>query len=266
MLVPNSHRCWQCESVWLANFANPTHHGVSENVFFYENESGIELIRAEGRLAGKIENMIAIIDYQMGNLRSVQKGFEKVGFEATITSSPSDILKADKVVLPGVGAFRDAIAELKNRGFVEPIKQVIAEDKPFLGICLGLQLLFERSYEGGEYDGLGVIPGEVRKFELPREYKVPHMGWNQAVIKKRAPILQGLNDGSHFYFVHSFYAAPASDDIVAIEANYHEPFCAAIWNDANLFATQFHPEKSQSDGLKILKNFAELSSVAVPSQ
>ena len=202
--------------------------------------------------------MIAIIDYQMGNLRSVQKGFEAVGHEAQITSSPQDILQADKVVLPGVGAFRDAIAELKNRDLVDPIREVIAANKPFLGICLGLQLLFDRSYEGGEYEGLGIIPGEVKKFELPPEYKVPHMGWNEAIIKQPAPVLKGIEPGTHFYFVHSYYAAPESPDVVAIESEYHVPFCAMIWNGANLFATQFHPEKSQENGLAILKNFAEL--------
>lgn len=204
--------------------------------------------------------MLAIIDYQMGNLRSVQKGFEAVGHEAHITSSPQDILNADRVVLPGVGAFRDAISELHQRDLVDPIREVIAANKPFLGICLGLQLLFDRSYEGGEYEGLGVVPGEVKKFELPAEFKVPHMGWNQANIKKPAPILAGIEEGTHFYFVHSFYAAPASQDVVAIESHYHRPFCAMIWNGANLFATQFHPEKSQANGLKILKNFAELKS------
>lgn len=202
--------------------------------------------------------MIAIIDYQMGNLRSVQKGFEKVGHAAQITSSPADILQADKIVLPGVGAFRDAIAELRRRDLVEPIREVIAADKPFLGICLGLQLLFDRSYEGGEYEGLGIVPGEVKKFELPQEYKVPHMGWNQAIIKQSAPILKDVAQGTHFYFVHSYYAAPANDEVVAIESEYHTPFCAMIWNGKNLFATQFHPEKSQEDGLSILKNFAEL--------
>lgn len=202
--------------------------------------------------------MLAIIDYQMGNLRSVQKGFEKVGHEAIITSSPEDILRADKVVLPGVGAFPDAIAELRNRGLVDPIRKVIAQDKPFLGICLGLQLLFETGWEGGKHEGLGVLPGEVKKFELPNDYKVPHMGWNQASIKKAAPILRDISEGSYFYFVHSYYAAPEKQDIVAIEADYHTPFCAMIWNGANLFATQFHPEKSQQDGLTMLRNFAEL--------
>ena len=187
-----------------------------------------------------------------------KKGFEAVGHEAQVTSSPDEILKADKVVLPGVGAFRDAIAELRNREMIDPIREVIAADKPFLGICLGLQLLFDRSYEGGEYDGLGVVPGEVKRFELPAEYKVPHMGWNQANIKKPAPILNGIDEGTHFYFVHSYYAAPDNEDVVAIESNYHHPFCAMIWNGANLFATQFHPEKSQEKGLLLLKNFAEL--------
>ena len=202
--------------------------------------------------------MIAIIDYQMGNLRSVQKGFEKVGHSAEITSSPDDILRADKVILPGVGAFGDAMKELTNRGLVEPIKQVIDEGRPFLGICLGLQLLFERGKEGGDHEGLGVVAGEVVKFDLPPKYKVPHMGWNQAEICKPAPILEGIAPGSHFYFVHSFYAAPADDSITAIKASYPDPFCAMIWDDKNLFATQFHPEKSQADGLRILKNFAEL--------
>lgn len=203
--------------------------------------------------------MIAIIDYQMGNLRSVQKGFEKVGHNAEITSDAQTLLAADKVILPGVGAFRDAMHELRERDLVDPIRQMIADGKPFLGICLGLQLLFERSSEGGDFEGLGVLPGEVVKFDLPSEYKVPHMGWNQARFAKRAPIFNGLEDGTHFYFVHSYYAAPAEQSVVAIESDYHVPFCAAVWDeDRNLYATQFHPEKSQTDGLKILKNFAEL--------
>ncbi len=203
--------------------------------------------------------MIAIIDYQMGNLRSVQKGFEKVGHSAEITSDADVLLSADKVILPGVGAFGDAMHELRTRNLVEPIRQMIADGKPFLGICLGLQLLFDRSTEGGEFEGLGVIPGTVEKFDLPSEYKVPHMGWNQARFVKRAPIFDGLPDGTHFYFVHSYYAAPADPSVVAIESDYHQPFCAAVWDEQrNLYATQFHPEKSQADGLKLLKNFAEL--------
>jgi len=200
---------------------------------------------------------IAIIDYQMGNLRSVQKGFEKVGHAATITSDPAELAAADKIVLPGVGAFGDAIAELRRRELVQPIKEAIAADKPFLGICLGLQLLFDVGYEGGEFEGLGVLRGKVVRFELPREYKVPHMGWNRGAIKRRAPVLEGLADGTFFYFVHSYYVVPDDADLVSIEADYGQPFCAAVWQ-GNLFATQFHPEKSQADGLRLLKNFAEL--------
>ena len=202
--------------------------------------------------------MIAIIDYGMGNLRSVQKALEKVGHAAEITSDPNVVADAERVILPGVGGFRDAIGELKSHGLVEPIKDVIAAGKPFLGICLGLQLLFDISYEDGEYEGLGILSGKVVRFEVPPEYKVPHMGWNQAKIARRAPILDGIDEGSHFYFVHSYYVVPTESEVVAIEAEYPEPFCAMVWRD-NLFATQFHPEKSQANGLRLLKNFAELN-------
>jgi glutamine amidotransferase len=201
--------------------------------------------------------MIAIIDYQMGNLRSVQKGFERVGHEAIITSDADQLRAADRVVLPGVGAFEDAIAELRKRDLVDPIREIIAAGKPTLGICLGLQLLFDVSYEGGEFEGLGVVPGKVVRFEVPKGHKVPHMGWNQANIRKPCPLLEGIEEGTHFYFVHSFYVVPADNDVVAVEADYPDPFCAMIWQD-NLYATQFHPEKSQENGLRMLKNFAEL--------
>ena len=200
---------------------------------------------------------IAIIDYQMGNLRSVQKAFEKVGHSAVVTCDPAVISAADKIVLPGVGAFRDAIAELNRRDLVGPIKDAIAADKPFLGICLGLQMLFDVSYEDGEYAGLGVIPGEVVRFNVPHEYKVPHMGWNQCRMVRRPPIFEGIEDGAHFYFVHSYYVVPRDESVVAITSDYPDPFCAMIWRD-NLFATQFHPEKSQAAGLRVLQNFAEL--------
>lgn len=201
--------------------------------------------------------MIAIIDYGMGNLRSVQKGFEKVGYQPILTKDPAEVRKAAKIVLPGVGAFEDAIAELNRLGLTNSILRAIDSGKPFLGICLGLQLLFERSYENGEHAGLGVLKGEVLRFQLPAEYSVPHMGWNQAIIRRQAPVLQGIEDGSHFYFVHSYYVVPEDDGIIAVESDYHRPFCAMVWRD-NLYATQFHPEKSQADGLRILKNFAEL--------
>jgi len=200
---------------------------------------------------------IAIIDYQMGNLRSVQKGFEKVGQRATITSDPKELAAADKIVLPGVGAFGDAIAELRRRELVQPIRDAIAAGKSFLGICLGLQLLFDVGYEGGEFEGLGVLRGSVVRFDLAAPLKVPHMGWNRGSIKRRAPVLDGIADGTFYYFVHSYYVVPEDKSVVAIETEYGRPFCAAVWRE-NLFATQVHPEKSQADGLKILKNFAEL--------
>jgi glutamine amidotransferase len=201
--------------------------------------------------------MIAIVDYQMGNLRSVQKGFERVGHEATITSDPVALRRAEKVVLPGVGAFGDAMDELRRRNLVDPIREGIEQGKPFLGICLGLQLLFDVSHEGGQHEGLGVLAGEVVRFQLPAAYKVPHMGWNQARIVRPAPILESVEDNTHFYFVHSYYVVPRDPDVVSIETDYHQPFCAMVWRD-NLFATQFHPEKSQAKGLEILRGFAAL--------
>lgn len=203
--------------------------------------------------------MIAIVDYQMGNLRSVQKGFERVGHEAIVTSDPDELARAERVVLPGVGAFEDAIAELRRRDLIGPIKDAVASGKPFLGICLGLQLLFDVSYEGGEWPGLGIIPGKVVRFDVPAEYKVPHMGWNQCRIVRRSPVLAETVDATHFYFVHSYHCVPDDESVVALTADYHRPFVAAVWKD-NLFATQFHPEKSQSEGLKLLKSFAESNS------
>jgi imidazole glycerol-phosphate synthase subunit HisH len=207
--------------------------------------------------------MIAIIDYQMGNLRSVQKGFERVGHKAIVTSDPHELQRAQRVVLPGVGAFEDAIAELKRRELVGPIKDAIASGKPFLGVCLGMQLLFDVSYEGGEWEGLGIISGKVVRFDVPAEYKVPHMGWNGCHIVRRPPVLTATTEGTHFYFVHSYHCVPDHQDVIAITADYHRPFVAAVWKD-NLFATQFHPEKSQAEGLKLLKNFAEMQ-ISVPA-
>lgn len=201
--------------------------------------------------------MIAIIDYGMGNLRSVQKGFEKCGHAALVTSDAGEIRAARKIVLPGVGAFGDAMDELRRRELIEPIQETIAAGKPFLGICLGLQLLFEIGHEGGRHEGLGVLPGDVVRFDLPHEYKVPHIGWNQLEVVRPAPILAGLNSGTHVYFVHSYYVVPRDRGVTAAETCYGVSFTSIIWRD-NLFATQFHPEKSQSDGLRMLKNFAEL--------
>jgi len=201
--------------------------------------------------------MIAIIDYEMGNLRSVQKGFEKGGHQAVITSDPAVVDDASHVVLPGVGAFADAVAALHRRKLVEPVRAAVAAGKPFLGICLGLQMLFEKSYEDGEFEGLGIIPGKVVRFRVPKDYKVPHMGWNQIEFCRRPPIFSGLDDGTYFYFVHSYYVVPSDKSVIATETHYAAPFCSSIWKD-NLFATQFHPEKSQADGLRVLTNFAEL--------
>ena len=164
---------------------------------------------------------------------------------------------AAKVVLPGVGAFEDAIAELRRRDLVGPVKEAIDSGKPVPRICLGLQLLFERSYENGEHEGLGVLKGNVVRFEIPPEYSVPHMGWNQLAICRRPPILEGFNDGTFVYFVHSYYVVPEEPDVIATQTDYPGPFCSMVWRD-NLFATQFHPEKSQADGLQMLRKFAEL--------
>jgi glutamine amidotransferase len=203
-------------------------------------------------------SMIAIIDYGMGNLRSVQKGLERVGHAATITSDPADLAQADKLILPGVGAFRDAIAALRERRLVEPIHAAIDQGKPFLGICLGLQLLFETSFEDGEHQGLGIVPGDVVRFDLPTRFKVPHMGWNQIEVRHPAPIFAGIEDRAYFYFVHSYYVVPRDRDWIALESDYGAPFCSGI-SRGNLFAVQFHPEKSQDAGLRLLKNFAELA-------
>jgi glutamine amidotransferase len=202
--------------------------------------------------------MIAIIDYQMGNLRSVQKGFKHLGHEAVITDDPAALATAERIVLPGVGAFCDAMAELRRRGFVQPIREAAAAGKPILGVCLGLQLFFDVSYEDGRHEGLGLIPGKVIRFDAADGLKVPHMGWNQIHIRRRPPILEGIEDGTYFYFVHSYYAVPESPDDTAAATDYPHPFCSIAWR-GNLYATQFHPEKSQRDGLRLLDNFARLT-------
>jgi imidazole glycerol-phosphate synthase subunit HisH len=200
---------------------------------------------------------IIIVDYGMANLRSVQKAFEKVGAAAEISSDPNRLAEADKLVLPGVGAFRDAIARLHEAHLAAPILEHIGSGKPFLGICLGLQLLFTTSYEDGVYQGLNVFPGEVVRFPVIPGLKVPHMGWNQLRVKKAAPHLADLPADAAVYFVHSYYVAPRDPNLTATETDYPTPFTSAIWQD-NVFATQFHPEKSQRVGLGILHKFAAL--------
>jgi glutamine amidotransferase len=217
--------------------------------------------------------MIAIIDYGMGNLRSVQKGFERVGAQARIVRTADEIRAAEKVVLPGVGAFRDAIGHLREQGLIDPIREAIQSDRPFLGICLGLQLLFDVSYEDGEYAGLGIVPGRVVRFDftsLPggRDLKIPHMGWNQVTWSAGSvdgepgsgscPLVKGIESGAYFYFVHSYYVAPADPEVSFGRCRYGHEFTAMIWR-GRLFATQFHPEKSQQNGLQLLRNFAELT-------
>jgi glutamine amidotransferase len=199
---------------------------------------------------------IVIVDYGMANLRSVQKAFEKVGHAAEISGDPNRVAEADKVVLPGVGAFRDAIARLHEAGLAEPICAHLRSGKPFFGICLGLQLLFTKSYEDGEYAGLNVFPGEVVRFDEAPGLKIPHMGWNQLRVKRPAPPLEGFPAGGSVYFVHSYYARPRDAHLVAAEADYPTPFAAAVGHE-NVFATQFHPEKSQAVGLEMLRRFAE---------
>jgi glutamine amidotransferase len=199
---------------------------------------------------------ILIVDYGMANLRSVQKAFESVGHHATISSDPARLSEADKVVLPGVGAFRDAIARLREARLVDPLRDHLRAGKPFFGICLGMQLLFTRSHEDGVHTGLDYFPGEVVRFPDRPGLKVPHMGWNPLRVLRPAPPLADFPPGGAVYFVHSYYPAPADPALVAAEADYPTPFAAAIWHD-NVFATQFHPEKSQRVGLAMLRRFAE---------
>ena len=200
---------------------------------------------------------ILIVDYGLANLRSVQKAFEKVGHAAVISGDPNRVAEAGKLVLPGVGAFRDAIARLRESGLAEPILDHVKAGRPFLGICLGLQLLFTKSYEDGEHQGLDLFPGEVVRFGDVPGLKVPHMGWNQLRVRRRAPVLNGTTDETAVYFVHSYYAVPKDSSLVATETDYPTPFASSIWHD-NVFATQFHPEKSQRAGLAMLERFAAL--------
>lgn len=201
---------------------------------------------------------LRIVDYGMGNLRSVQKAFAKVGVDAQITSDRQEIAAADQLVLPGVGAFRDAIHELKRLELEEVLREHVAQDKPFLGICLGLQLLFDVSYEDGEWPGLGIIPGSVVRFPADPQRKVPHMGWNTLKRLQDSPLLSGIPDQASVYFVHSYYVVPKDDSVVVARTEYGDEFVSIVGR-GKMFATQFHPEKSQSVGLAILRNFASIS-------
>lgn len=198
--------------------------------------------------------MIAIVDYGMGNLRSVEKGFLKVGVDARVVRKPQAVDDADAVVLPGVGAFRDCIRNLAQTSMTESIVRSIQKGKPYLGICLGLQVLFTESEEFGIYKGLDVFKGKVVRFQI--DLKVPHMGWNNVKILRRPPIFDGIQDESFFYFVHSYYVAPDDTAAVSTTTDYGITFTSMVWKD-NIFATQFHPEKSQESGLRVLKNFGD---------
>lgn len=198
--------------------------------------------------------MIAIIDYGMGNLRSVEKGFQKVGIDARVVTDSVTIDNAQALVLPGVGAFRDCMRNLERMSLTEPVVRSIRKGKPFLGICLGLQVLFTESEEFGLCKGLDLLPGRVVKFRTG--LKVPHMGWNNVKVLRRPPIFEGIPDESFFYFVHSFYVVPRDNDMIAASTDYGVTFTSMVWKD-NIVATQFHPEKSQEAGLRVLKNFGE---------
>ncbi len=201
---------------------------------------------------------IAIIDYGMGNIHSVAKALELFGAKINITNKESDIGSCDKIVLPGVGAFDDAMKELEKQGLVTVIKEQVKNRKPFLGICLGLQLLLEESQEAEKKKGLGILKGKVVKFSVKSGHKVPHMGWNDLkVISSNCPLLSGLINGSQVYFCHSYYPVPVDKAVIAATTDYGLEFPSVLWKD-NLYGVQFHPEKSQEVGLKIIKNFVEL--------
>jgi glutamine amidotransferase len=199
-----------------------------------------------------------IVDYGMANLRSVQKAFEQVGLSTSISGDPKRVADAGRVVLPGVGAFRDAIVRLRESGLADAVCRHIESGRPFLGICLGMQMLFSRDHEDGLHRGLDLFAGEVVRFPEAPGLKIPHMGWNTLRLAQPAcPLFAGLPDDPAVYFVHSYFPQPAMPGLVAAEADYPSPFCAAIWRD-NVFATQFHPEKSQRNGLQMFRNFSRL--------
>ena len=198
--------------------------------------------------------MIAIIDYGMGNLRSVSKAFEAVGYQAVVTRDVAAIKNASHVVLPGVGAFGDCMANLECYDLIDSVRATIQSGKPFLGICLGLQLLFTESEEFGPHKGLDIIPGQVRRFAADPALKVPHMGWNQVDVQRQCPVFAGIPSGSNWYFVHSYFVDPVEKQIAATTTTYGISFVSSIWKD-NVVACQFHPEKSQAVGLQLIKNF-----------
>lgn len=201
--------------------------------------------------------MIAIIDYGMGNIHSVQKALECQGAKVKVTNNPEEISKAQKLVLPGVGAFDDAVIELEKQNLIPVIKESIKAKKPFLGICLGMQLLFEASDEAKTKKGLGILKGQVKKFTAKKDLKVPHMGWNQLKQTQACALLKSIPENSNVYFCHSYYPEPKEKNVIAATCHYGADFAAVVSKD-NVYGAQFHPEKSQSIGLEMLKNFVEL--------
>lgn len=201
--------------------------------------------------------MIAIIDYDAGNLKSVEKALQYLGEECIVTRDKEKLLKADKIILPGVGAFGDAMEKLHKFGLVDVIHKLVKENKPFLGICLGLQLMFESSEEGPGVKGLGLLPGKIVKFPEKEGFKIPHMGWNSIDVKEGSRLFKGVSNNSYVYFVHSYYLQAENENDVAATTEYITHVHASVEHD-NIFACQFHPEKSGYVGLRILKNFCEL--------
>jgi glutamine amidotransferase len=199
--------------------------------------------------------VIAIVDYGMGNLRSVEKAFAFLEHDTVVSDDPASIEEASGIVLPGVGSFGDAMRELEDRALLEPIRECLRREKPLLGVCLGYQLMFDYSQESPGIKGLGIFSGGAERF--PESVKIPHMGWNNVRIKARHPILDGIEDGSFYYFVHSYYVRPDESDITLTTTNYGNEFVSGVARD-NLVAFQFHPEKSSSAGLRLLHNFASM--------
>jgi len=208
--------------------------------------------------------MIGIIDYGMGNIRSVHRALERAGANTLLVTAPGQLARVDKIVLPGVAAFEDAMAQLRSQDLLDPIILAIKQGTPYLGFCLGLQPLFDVSYENGEHPGMGLIGGKVVRFDLddhpsPLPLRVPHMGWNRIEWDKdkNCPMLEGVDSGQYVYFAHSYHVVPTDEKVIATSTEYGYSFTSAVWKD-NIFATQFHPEKSQAVGLRLLDNFVKM--------
>jgi len=236
----------------------PGRAGYPQQKGFYNAEFGMGIsdLTPQSAIIRAMISKIVIIDYGMGNLRNVQKGFEKIGFEATLTRSKKEIGRASAIVLPGVGAFKDCMENLEKYGLIDPLLRSIEKGKPYLGICLGLQILFSKSEEFGSHKGLDLIRGNVVKFRPDPEHKVPHMGWNTIEKEREVPMLQEVESGDFFYFVHSYFVVPEEAQVISTFTTYGNPFVSSISKE-NLFATQFHPEKSQQKGLRLLENFVK---------